>query len=135
MIKAIIIDAGGVLFQNYVGEGPINKPLLELLAVYKKSHKLGVISSTSCDLKGILEKSGLGDLFSFILTTGETGLDKAQADIYIKGAKMLDLAGDEIVFIDNESQYIKAAASTGMKTIYYTDFEACKEQLTHYLTL
>ncbi len=129
MIKAIIIDAGGVLFQNYAGEGQLNEALLKLLESYKPTMKLGVISSTSYDLKDILDKSDLIPFFDLVMTTGETGLDKARPEIYAKAAKILGLPESEIIFIDNESQYIEAAAEAGMKTIYYSDFESCKEQL------
>ena len=128
-IKAIILDVGGVLYDSYAGEGKLNQPLVDILNANKDHLKFGVISSTSVDLKSILDKEGFEGFFSVILTTGDTGLDKVEPYIYEKAANMMGLKTSEIIFIDNEKQYIAAAASTGMKTILYKDFADCQAKL------
>lgn len=130
MIKAIIIDAGGVLYLNHQGKGYLNEPLLEFIRTYQGHYRFGIISTTEYDLKAILEKDSISNLFNVILTSGETGLSKAKPLIYQQALILLGTTPEEAVFIDNDEIYIKTADSVGIRTILYIDFKTCKKQLT-----
>ncbi|MDO8676650.1 MAG: HAD-IA family hydrolase [Candidatus Azambacteria bacterium] len=130
MIKAIIIDAGGVLYLNHQGKGYLNEPLLEFMRAHQGHYRFGIISTTDYDLKAILEKDSIGNLFNVILTSGETGLSKAEPLIYQQALSSLGTIPEETIFIDNDEVYIKTAGSVGIKTILYIDFENCEKQLT-----
>ena len=118
-----------MLYENYAGIGKINKPLVDFLSSKRKVLKYGVISSTDYNLKKILEKDNLLDLFDIVLTTGETGMDKKQPEIYQKAITMLGIDSSQIIFIDNEQQYIDAGKSIGMNSILYTNFLDCEKEL------
>lgn len=129
MIKAIIVDAGGVLYLNRAGIGFVNTPLIEFIRANQGRFSFGIISTTTYDLKTILEKDNIRDLFKVILTSGETGFDKAETFIYKKSLVLLKTTPEETIFIDNDEEYVKAADTIGIKTILYTNFETCKKQL------
>ena len=83
MIKAILVDAGGVLFlRDKNGMGYVNQTLINFIKDNRDSFKFGVISTTSYDLEEILEKNGTRDLFDIVITSGKTGLDKNEVEIY-----------------------------------------------------
>lgn len=129
MIKAILIDAGGVLYLNHEGIGFVNTPFVKFICDNQQHYSFGIISTTNYDLKTILEKDNIRNLFKFILTSGETGLDKAESLIYKKALLLLEIIPEEAIFIDNDEEYIKTANTVGIKTILYKDFETCKIQL------
>lgn len=135
MIKAIIVDAGGVLYLNRAGIGFVNTPLVEFIRANQKRFSFGIISTTTYDLKTILKKDKISDLFKFILTSGETGFDKIEPFIYQKALALLETTSKETIFIDNDEEYIKTASAIGIKTILYTDFEACKTQIENLINV
>ena len=129
IIKAIIFDAGGVLYLNDKGRGFLNKPLAEFIHDNQEHYRFGIISTTNYDLKTILEKDGIRDLFDVILTSGETGLNKTESLIYKQTLDLLETTPEETIFIDNDEEYIKTADDIGIRTILYTNFETFKIQI------
>ena len=138
MIKAILVDAGGVLYLNDSGKGYINPSLLEFIKSNKNRYLFGVISQTDLDLKNVLERNGVISLFKLVLTSGETGMHKGDTEIYKKALAILNLKPEEVIFIDNQNTYREAASSLGIKTILYDgnredNFHSCKEQIDQIL--
>ncbi len=130
MIKAILVDAGGVLYLNNNGVGYINPPLLDFIKSNQEKYIFGVISTTDYNLDDILKKDGINTLFKIVLTSGTTGLKKDEVSIYNQVLYDLALQLEEVVFIDNEQSYIKAASSLGINTIFYDgNFDLCRKKI------
>ena len=130
MIKAILLDAGGVLYLNNDGMGHVNMPLLEFIKMNQERYIFGIISTTDYNLNDILEKYGIDALFKIVLTSGETGLEKNEFHIYKKALLSINLEPEEVIFIDNEEQYLEAAAFLGIRTILYNgDFDLCRREI------
>lgn len=129
MIKAILLDAGGVLYLNKDGKGYINPPLLEFIQRNQGRYLFGVISTTAFDLKNILTQHNIRHLFNIVLTTGKENLDKANPEIYQLALKQLNILPEEAVFIDNDEEYAQAAEKAGIKSILYTTFENLENHL------
>lgn len=130
MIRAILVDAGGVLYLNNKGMGYVNSALLEFIKSNQEKYIFGVISTTEYDLKEILKKDEIDILFKVVLTSGETRLDKTEAGIYEEALFIIDLKPEEVIFIDNDESYLKVASSLGIKTIFYDgDFDLCRKEI------
>ena len=128
-IKAILIDAGGVLYLNNQGAGFLNTELVEFIRAYQKRYRFGIISTTNYDLDAILKKDGIRELFNIVLTSGATNFDKTEVGIYKYAISLLGVEPEEAVFIDNENIYTETANSIGIKTILYSEFKTCYIQL------
>lgn len=134
MIKAILLDAGGVLFLNNKGVGYVNPPLIKFIEENQDKYIFGIISTTEYDLNDILKKDKIDRLFKLVLTSGETGLDKTDERIYKMAIDILKLDPEEIIFIDNQQDYINPARMLGINTILYLeDFELFRKEIEKYL--
>jgi putative hydrolase of the HAD superfamily len=129
MVKAILFDAGGVIYLNRDGIGYLNQPLIEFIRSNQDKYRFGIISTTNYDLKTILKKDGIDSLFSLVLTSGETGMDKVNVAIYEKAINLLGMKPKEIIFVDNSEEYVNAAKSAGITSILYRDPETYQKEL------
>ena|SRR3989344_1807677 len=129
MIKAILFDAGGVLYLNKEGNGYANAPLVDFIKTHRDQFKFGVISDTKYDLKKLLKDDGIFDLFELVLTSGNTDLEKSNPKIYTEVAEQLGFSPQEILLIDNTKDFTDAAHEAGLKVILYTGVTDCLEKL------
>jgi putative hydrolase of the HAD superfamily len=129
MIKAIFVDAGGVLFLNKNGVGYLNKPLLNFIETNQTRYTFVIISTTNYDLEETLEKSEVRNLFKAVLTSGATGMRKDEVGIYKTALSITKVNPEEVIFIDNEQSYLDAASLLGIKTILYNDADLCLEKI------
>lgn len=128
------MDAGGVLYLNNNGIGYTNPSLLEFIKSNQDKYIFGIISTTNYDLKDIVQKDGMSSLFKLILTSGETGIDKTNPEIYKIALDRLNIKPEETIFIDNQKDYLNIASSLDIKTILYDgnldkNFDSCKKQI------
>lgn len=133
MIKFIFIDAGGVLYLNSAGNAVLNKSLLDLLKKYSGRCSYGVISTTEYDLKKILKDDGLQDMFTVVVTSGDTGFDKANSKIYQTALDLAEVQPSEAIMIDNDLDFLEAAKRAGLNGILYINVEELRDQLASFL--
>lgn len=132
-IKAILIDAGGVLYlKDDHGRAYLNPQLFDFIKKNQAKYVFGVISDALHDLESILKHDGIRDLFQVVVTSGLTGLDKSQPQIYQLTLEQLELQAEEVLLIDNLPEYIDAARRVGLGTILYSNFPRLQKDLVRY---
>ena len=119
MIKAIIVDAGSVLYLNNNGMGYVNPDLFEYIKSKQGEYIFGVISDTSLDLEDVMKKNGIDIFFNLVLTSGKTGLRKDEPAIYKMALDIINLKPVEVVYVDDTPAFVAAAASLGINTVLY----------------
>jgi|SRR3989344_2557 len=125
LIKAILLDAGGVLYLNKEGNGYINAPLVDFVKDHRDQYKFGVISDTKYDLRKILKDDGISEVFDLVLTGEDTGREKTDPKIYTEAVEQLGFKPQEVLLIDNDKEFIEAAGKAGLKTILYISIGDC----------
>jgi epoxide hydrolase-like predicted phosphatase len=66
------------------------------------------------------DRSLFGALFDGVVISGEVGLRKPHADIYLMGAAAIDRLPEECVFVDDLGGNLKPARALGMATVRHT---------------
>ena len=128
MIKAVIFDCFGVLI---TGAPEVkNLPLLDYIIVLKTDYKIGLLSNvTSTGLHSRFSDDELTSHFDVVVTSGEVGFAKPDAQAFEITADRLGVKLDECVMIDDQPAFCEAAVRLGMQAIQYDSFDQMKHEL------
>lgn len=118
MIKAIFFDVGGVLFLNNNGHGYLNESIIAFMT-HHKNYLYGILSSTDIDLTPTIEQFHLEEYFSIVQTTGKVGIEKDSPDFFAYAANKIGLVPNQIIMVDNDTNFLEAAKKAGLHTILY----------------
>lgn len=144
--KALVLDHYGqdfpfeefakeasVWFHEYVAENglPVKKGVREILTCLKNSGwAVGLASSTHYkSVISHLERTGLREYFSVIVTGDMVEHSKPQPDIYLMACEKLGVAPEEAYAIEDSPNGIRAAFAAGMKPIMVPDMIAPDEEM------
>jgi putative hydrolase of the HAD superfamily len=79
------------------------------------------------------DRAVLDRLFDGVVISGEVGMRKPSADIYLLGAERIDRLAEECVFVDDLGGNLKPARALGMQTVLHTSAEESIPQLEEIL--
>lgn len=107
-----------------------NQPLLDYILQLKGKYKTVVLSNIS---KGTLQtkftSAELAQYFDVVVTSGDEGYAKPEAQIYEIAADRLSALLSECVFTDDNEDFCEAARGLGMQAILYKNFAQFKSEL------
>ena len=120
-------------FHNFVEEKglPMKKGVHEILNYLKDNGwSIGLASSTRRQsVLSHLERTGIRDYFSVIVTGDMVEHSKPQPDIYLKACEELGVAPKECFAIEDSPNGIRAAHWAGMKPIMVPDMIAPNDEM------
>lgn len=122
-VEDIYGEMGHILMRGYAHELDLKEGAMEVLeACKKKGIPLVLATATNEDfVRPALERLGLTDSFLFIQTCDNTGIEKGDPAYYRLLCQRLDLAPEEITFLDDAPYALKAAKEVGLVTIGVKD--------------
>lgn len=104
--------------------------LLAYIRELRKSYKTALLSNIGREsLNRRFSKEELKMHFDTVVISGDLGLVKPEPEIYLQGAKMLDVAPGECVMLDDRERHCDGARAVGMQAILYQDFVQAREEL------
>lgn len=99
-----------------------------------KSYKTALISNAHHDfIDRLLSEHDLRNLFDEIVVSSRLGIVKPNPLIFEHTLEKLGVEPSEAVYIDDLERHVGAARDLGLKTILFTDFEQCRQELTNIL--
>ena len=130
MIKGVIFDLHGVLFDFEEGGEPVFKEE-NIFLVKKMSEKyhLAVLSNASIDYKEHLEKDSLIKYFKTVVLSGVVGFQKPEKEIFDIALNKMNLKPEEVIFIDDSIENIESGKAVGLNCILYKNVNQLKEEL------
>ena len=107
-----------------------NTELIELIKQLSKEYKTGVLSNvgTNWIRETLLTKDEAAAFNSFTLSY-ENKMAKPDPRMYQLACTSLGVEPSQVVFVDDNINYCKAAENIGMKAILYKDFIQFKHEL------
>lgn len=75
------------------------------------------------------DRDGWDQLFDAVVISGEVGLRKPDADIYLLAARQLGVEPGQCVFVDDLVVNVRGAARAGMVGVHHTGVESTVEEL------
>jgi HAD superfamily hydrolase (TIGR01509 family) len=107
-------------FANRVGLFPSAKPTLEQLRGMKL-HLAIATSSMSTSARPFLERTGIGSLFSVVVTGEEVRRGKPYPDIYLRTSKKLGISPEACLVIEDALSGVAAAKAANMRVAALPD--------------
>lgn len=100
-----------------------------LIDLQQGGTRMALLSNAGPDFASYYRYGMLGDFFEQVFTSGELGITKPDAAIYKAALTGLDLTPDEMVFIDNREENIRAAEALGIAGHVFTTAEKLRGYL------
>ena len=99
--------------ENIQAKSEVRETLIELK---RRGNGLHILTASPHSILDIcLKRLGLYDLFTNVWSCDDFRLSKANPDIYLKAAEKLGVESDEIIFLDDNFNALKAAKQAGLK--------------------
>jgi epoxide hydrolase-like predicted phosphatase len=114
MIKVVLFDYGRVLYGPILPQRKVRRLASELRA---KGLKTGILSNTFFTVPWILQILGGYRGFDPIVLSSKEGVAKPDAKIYRIAIERAGVKPDEIIFIDNLEENVRAAKKLGLKVV------------------
>jgi putative hydrolase of the HAD superfamily len=126
------VDQRADEIMNAFMESPrvFNQDMLGLVKQLHGRYTLGIISNTTPGMEERLrERFELIDLFDVRVGSGDLGIAKPDAGIFLHATKLAGLAPEQSVFTDDRADFAEAARAVGMHGFPYTEYERFVDDL------
>jgi HAD superfamily hydrolase (TIGR01509 family) len=108
----------------------INHDMVGLIKRLHGNYTLGIISNT---IPGMMERLrtllDFVDLFDIVVGSGDLGIAKPDAGIFLHATKLAGVEPPQSVFTDDRADFAEAARAVGMKGLHFTKYELFVEDL------
>jgi HAD superfamily hydrolase (TIGR01509 family) len=105
----------------------------EMLGLVKRLHRnytLGIISNTIPGMEERLrERFELVDLFDIRVGSGDLGIAKPDAGIFLHATNAAGVEPEQSVFTDDRADFAEASRALGMHGFHFTEYERFVEDL------
>jgi len=126
------IDERADAIMNAFLESPrsFNEEMLGLVKRLHGRYTLGIISNTIPGMEERLrERFELVGLFDVRVGSGDLGIAKPDAGIFLHATKLAGLPPERCVFTDDRAEFAEAARALGMHGFHFTGYERFVEDL------
>lgn len=112
------IDAAGLMVRMFNGFASEATMTGAVLAARTAGLKTALLSNS---WGNSYPRETWDELFDVVVISGEVGMRKPDADIYLHTADRLGLTPQECIFVDDLAHNIRGAAAVGMVGVHHTD--------------
>jgi HAD superfamily hydrolase (TIGR01509 family) len=89
----------------------------------RRRYSTGVISNTIPGLEARLrDEFDIAKLFDVMVGSGDLGIAKPGAEIYLRASETLGVAPEECIFIDDTAPLAEAAKAVGMSALHFVSY-------------
>ena len=118
-----------VTYDEIYHEQELDSETIQIAKSLKQKYKLGLISNASSNLREKLAKHNLIDVFDQIVISSEVGIAKPHPQLYHHALENLQAQPQEVLYIDDNPEYIRTGMALGMKTILFTSADSLQAEL------
>ena len=119
--------------RDYFGGDQLDQEMVEFIHGLRPRFKTALLSNASPQLRGLLDRLDVTDLFDVIVISGVVGVQKPDPAIYHLLLEQLDLAPEETIFVDDFVRNIEMAQRLGMRTLHFRAAMDWQAELTRQL--
>lgn len=116
----------GLLKRMFSGFRPEPSMVDVLRAARKHGFKTALLSNS---WGNDYDRTGWEGLFDAVVISGEVGMRKPDAEIYVHTAELVGLAPEECIFVDDLAPNVRGAAAAGMVGIHHVDTSTTAAEL------
>jgi len=112
------LESVGIRDRMFAGMGPDERMIEAVRRAHQQAVKTGLISN-SWGPSGYHEAGDMDGIFDAVLISGEIGMRKPDAEIFLHAAALIGLDPSECVFVDDLEQNAEGAKAVGMEGIVH----------------
>ncbi len=113
----------------------LNKKLINFIKDAAKHYKVGIVSNHGAGLKDRLKQViGIDQDFDIVVSSGDWGVEKPNEKIFQIAIEQINLAPAQLIYTDDNDNYVRVAQSLGMEGIIYKNFCQFKNKLNQILS-
>lgn len=120
----LLNEYGDYDFFNYF---ELNQPLLDFYKSLKEKYSINIFTSGTVQ-NNLSVRKIIDPIFDNIYTAKDYGVNKTDSTAYELIAKKLNKKTNDIFFVDDQKENLKAAEEAGMTTVLYKDILKFKEE-------
>jgi putative hydrolase of the HAD superfamily len=126
-----IDDRAGLVDRMFAGMRPDD----EMLAALRRARAAGVRTGLISNSMGVgrYDRSAFPELFDGVVISGEVGMHKPQAEIFLLGAERAGVDPGDCVFVDDLRQNCEGAEAVGMTAVLHRGAEHTVPELERLL--
>jgi putative hydrolase of the HAD superfamily len=111
------------------------RPDEDMLAALRRARAAGIRTGLISNSMGVgrYDRSAFADLFDGVVISGEVGMHKPQAEIFLLGAERAGVEARDCVFVDDLRQNCEGAEAVGMTAILHRGAEHTVPELERLL--
>ncbi|MGQ9457380.1 MAG: HAD family hydrolase [Anaerolineae bacterium] len=129
-VAPILPQALEVLRYGCFALEPLRPEMVDLLQALARRYRLGLVSNASPSLRHqLIRWPHVLGLFEVVLISAEVGLRKPDPRIYRLALRRLQLAPEEVLFVDDKARNVEGARAVGMEGIVFTSPAQLREEL------
>ena len=121
--------------QNPIAEGfkvfRRDEELFPIIRKLKANYKLAIVSNANAVEAATPQAAGIYREFDTVILSYKVGVRKPDPKIYQIAINQLQLAPEEIIFVDNNQENFGEANKLGLKGILFKNTEQFKDELKH----
>lgn len=130
VISQITGTAPEKVWDTYYENSLVHTDVVTLIKRLKKNYKIALFSDNFAPLlRKMLKKHELTELFDEILISSEHTMKKPDPKFFELMLSMVHAKKDEVIFIDDTAENIKAAQKLGIHSILFTDTAQLRNEL------
>jgi HAD superfamily hydrolase (TIGR01509 family) len=118
--------------RDYYFSGTPRQKVIDLITRIKSDCKVGVITNDIGKLEEKLAYLDLADLFSEVINSYQVGYCKPEVKFYQAVLDKLNLKGEEVLYIDNDSESLSKAKQVGIIPLYFVNPAQLEEKLKQF---
>jgi epoxide hydrolase-like predicted phosphatase len=126
-----VADADGLVDRLFAGMLPDEAMVKAVLRARSEGIRTGLISNSWG--RGRYDREQLPILFDGVVISGDVGMHKPDAEIFLLGAERIGLAPEECVFVDDLRENCAGAEAVGMTAILHRGADTTLPELEHHL--
>lgn len=108
----------------------VNKAVLDLVdRLRAQGYKVAILSNNTADVLGEIQSQGLDNHFDVVHISALTGFVKPEPEAFTHLAEALQVAVDELVFIDDSPKSLSTADQCGYTPILFHDYAQLVQKL------
>ncbi|MCK4553358.1 HAD-IA family hydrolase [Candidatus Parcubacteria bacterium] len=108
-----------LLSRTYKQNVKIKKNVIKLVKYLRKRYFIAILSNTTEQHSAINRKRKLFGYFDVVLLSNEVGFRKPQKEFFNLASKKFNVPFRNLLFIDDEMRWIRAAKKLGLQTILF----------------
>jgi len=101
----------------------VKKDMLDLVKRLRGKYKLAILSNTIIEHAAVNRKRKLLGYFNVVLFSNEVGMRKPERRFFELAAERLGISFNNLVFVDNDIQLVRAARKYGLSAILFKSSE------------